>query len=529
MMRVRRPNYEVLTPRVRIADLFCSGGGLSLGIAEAARRIGRGIRVVLAVETNDAAADVFELNFPAAAVRREDVADLFPGGIGEPPTEAEAALARAVGKVDVLLAGPPCQGHSDLNNHTRRDDSRNDLYVRVGRAAEILRPRAVLVENVPAIRHDVRGSLPAAEAALTAAGFSVASAVLDLSQFGVPQRRRRHVMLALRSAPSGPEKILATTIACGSHAARTVEWAIGDLEEVTAERGVDASSGISADNRRRIQWLFDHDAHDLPNGRRPVCHHDDHSYVSMYGRLRWDAPAQTITTGFGSMGQGRYVHPSRPRTLTPHEAARLQTLPDFFDLGDKTRGTWAHVIGNAVPPLLGVHLGRPLLAALFPRATATRRVTNASPTRAPARRSGVPAASNEVILRRMRTTKQRDTKPELLLRSELHRQGLRYLVDSPVDGTRRRADIVFRSARVAVYVDGCYWHSCPDHGTMPKHNGSWWKEKLDANRARDADTDARLIGAGWTVLRFWEHDDPIEAAAQVAATVRKRATSDHRA
>jgi DNA mismatch endonuclease (patch repair protein) len=89
-----------------------------------------------------------------------------------------------------------------------------------------------------------------------------------------------------------------------------------------------------------------------------------------------------------------------------------------------------------------------------------------------------------------------------------------------VDGTRRRADIVFKDARVAVYVDGCYWHNCPSHGTMPKSNSGAWKEKFERNRARDADTDARLAEAGWTVLRFWEHDDPCEAAAKVVAVVR---------
>ncbi len=107
-----------------------------------------------------------------------------------------------------------------------------------------------------------------------------------------------------------------------------------------------------------------------------------------------------------------------------------------------------------------------------------------------------------------------------MLRSELDRQGLRYVVDHAVDGNRRRADIVFKGARVAVYVDGCYWHGCPSHGTLPKSNGQAWKEKFGANRSRDDDTDARLAEAGWTVLRFWEHEDPVESAAKVVAVVR---------
>ena len=87
---------------------------------------------------------------------------------------------------------------------------------------------------------------------------------------------------------------------------------------------------------------------------------------------------------------------------------------------------------------------------------------------------------------------------------------------------RRRADLVFTGARVAVYVDGCFWHGCPTHGTSPKANKAWWADKIAANRARDVDTDRRLGKAGWTVLRVWEHDDPFAAAAIVSATVRQQ-------
>lgn len=521
-----RPDYEALSPRVRVVDLFSSGGGLSLGFAEAARRIGRGIKIVAAVELDSDAADVFELNFPGTTVTREDVAALFPGQVGRPPRAIEAKIAAEIGKVDVLLAGPPCQGHSNLNNHTRRDDVRNDLYVRVARAAEVLRPRAVLIENVPSVQHDVRGAVPAATVALENAGYRVVTAVLDLTELGVPQRRRRHVLLALRDESGDPTAILGTTIACCDHAARSVDWAIHDLVDTVDPSGPHSPSAATAENRMRMQWLIDNDVYDLPNERRPVCHRGDHSYVSMYGRLNWKKPAQTITTGYGSMGQGRYVHPSAARTITPREAARLQTLPDFFDLGtDKKRSTWAHVIGNAVPPLLGVHLGSSLLAILFPPKGKSPVATPTKTSRS--RQTAFPPASNEVIRKRMKVTRRRDTKPELLLRAELDRRGLRYAVDHAVDGNRRRADIVFKGARVAVYVDGCFWHGCPSHGTTPKSNGEAWMEKLAANRARDADTDARLKQAGWTVMRFWEHEDLVEAATIVCAAVRGEEVGRH--
>jgi DNA mismatch endonuclease, patch repair protein len=123
----------------------------------------------------------------------------------------------------------------------------------------------------------------------------------------------------------------------------------------------------------------------------------------------------------------------------------------------------------------------------------------------------------------MARVRRRDTAPELQLRSELHRRGLRYRVDRrPLKGVPSRADLVFGPARVAVYVDGCFWHSCPEHGTMPRSNEAWWQEKLARNRERDAETDRALAAAGWSVVRIWEHEDPIQAADRVEATVRER-------
>lgn len=111
---------------------------------------------------------------------------------------------------------------------------------------------------------------------------------------------------------------------------------------------------------------------------------------------------------------------------------------------------------------------------------------------------------------------RRDTKPELALRRELWRRGFRYRVDvAPVRGLRRRADVVFSRARVAVFVDGCYWHSCPVHASVPKANRDWWVAKLAGNVERDRDTDDRLRDAGWVVVRVWEHEAVAEAADRV--------------
>lgn len=115
---------------------------------------------------------------------------------------------------------------------------------------------------------------------------------------------------------------------------------------------------------------------------------------------------------------------------------------------------------------------------------------------------------------------RQDTRPELALRRELHRRGWRYRVHFPVlDGRRRKVDVAFTRRKVAVLVDGCFWHACPLHGTLPQANGEWWRDKLTANQRRDRDTDARLRQAGWTVLRIWEHEDVEAAADRVEAVL----------
>ena len=118
---------------------------------------------------------------------------------------------------------------------------------------------------------------------------------------------------------------------------------------------------------------------------------------------------------------------------------------------------------------------------------------------------------------------RRDTLPERAIRSELHRRGFRFRVDrAPLPGLRSRADIVFGPARVAVYVDGCFWHSCPEHATEPKANAEWWEQKLRRNRERDAATNRALRENGWEVVRIWEHEDPVAAADRVEALLKKR-------
>lgn len=123
----------------------------------------------------------------------------------------------------------------------------------------------------------------------------------------------------------------------------------------------------------------------------------------------------------------------------------------------------------------------------------------------------------------MRANRGRDTGPELAVRRAIHSMGLRYRVDHPLPvDRRRRADIAFTQAKVAVFIDGCFWHGCPTHGTTPRTNTQFWSQKIAGNRARDADTTALLEANGWIVLRFWEHEDPLAAAEQIGRVVSGR-------
>jgi DNA mismatch endonuclease, patch repair protein len=132
-------------------------------------------------------------------------------------------------------------------------------------------------------------------------------------------------------------------------------------------------------------------------------------------------------------------------------------------------------------------------------------------------------ASSPGNRRSMVGNRSRDTTPELAVRSAVHRLGLRYRVASrPLPTLPRTADLVFRRVSVAVFVDGCFWHGCPEHHAPPATNAGYWTGKVRTNRARDLDTDARLADAGWVSIRLWEHDDPGEGAERIAAIVRAR-------
>lgn len=346
---------------IHSADLFCGGGGLTLGAEEAAESLGIRLEPVFAADMDDDAANCFEANFPTSVVERRDLTKIFDIEVeGARLNSAEAKLRSRLGGVQLLLGGPPCQGHSDLNNFSRRDDPKNKLYLVMSRAARVLRPEFVLIENVPGVAHDRGRVFQQAIAELEYLGYSVTFGVADGLRLGLPQSRKRMVVIATKNRSVD---VSAVESAYAVASQRSVRWAIEDLEHLHGTALVDQPANTSPTNRERIGYLFKHDLWELPDEQRPPCHRGGgHSYKSVYGRLRYDLPSQTITSGFYSVCMGRYVHPTQQRTLTAHEAARLQFFPDYFDFSAAGKRTaLARVIGNAVPPKLSFPFVREML------------------------------------------------------------------------------------------------------------------------------------------------------------------------
>lgn len=352
----RPPRAAPSDNEMRIADLFSGGGLMTLGAVEALRAIKvRGVPAMF-LDVEPAAAKACDRNFDGAEVLTKRVEEVIDGALGAKRSANEKALVDKVGTIDLLLGGPPCQGHSDLNNHTRRQDGRNELAMRMARFCELFEPKHVVLENVRGILHDSKSVLSRIETHLRKLGYVVETVVAKAETLGVPQRRHRVFLVASKqsrddlegNARSGLKDALRRL----EVPIRSFSWACGDLLD-RPDAGIDGAPVPSNANKKRIDYLFDNDLHDLPDSQRPDCHRDGgHSYKSVYGRLWWDRPAQTITTGFRAVGQGRYVHPKRRRALTAHEAARLQSIPDYYNFGDEGSTAIATLIGNAVPPKL---------------------------------------------------------------------------------------------------------------------------------------------------------------------------------
>lgn len=334
-------------------DLFSGGGGLSVGL-RAAR-----FKVLGAIEIEPVAAKTYRYNHPSVHLWQQDIVDL-------PVTVVRKRLGLAVGELDLLAGCPPCQGFSSmrtLNGSRRVVDRSNDLLFQFLRFVRGLRPKLLMMENVPGLAANRR--LTEFVRRLRELHYHCDWRIVDVSDYGVPQRRRRLIFLASR---------IGTPPFCrASRRKRTVADAIGhvprpgrsgdplhDLPENRAPHVIDLIRHIPRNGGSR---------RDAPKRFLLPCHRRLDGFYDVYGRMAWNECAPTITGGCHNPSKGRFLHPTQNRTITLREAALLQSFPaQYFFALDRGKEHTAQIIGNALPPAFIRRVATPLRALLERRA-----------------------------------------------------------------------------------------------------------------------------------------------------------------
>ncbi len=356
---------------LRVVELFSGVGGLLVGIKQFASEAGRQVTCEAAVDIDTAALEVHSKNHATRRVLRESVSSMVDfrvrniGTAAEfvyPPELIDESLADSCKEVDVVSAGPPCQGHSNLNNHSRRDDPRNLLYLTVPAFAVACAARTIIIENVSSVVNDKTQVVQTSRALLEASGYVVTDGLLSADVMGWPQTRKRHFLVASRGCDDpnrgSPVPIKDVVSLLADSPPRSVMWAINSQNRLSTETEMHTKTKFVDKTQARIDWLFDNGEHNLALEQRPDCHKNGSNYTAVYGRMYKDRPAPTITTGFMTPGCGRFVHPLERRTLLPAEAARLQGFPNQFKFfvggeGKTRRAQLAKWIGDAVAMPLG--------------------------------------------------------------------------------------------------------------------------------------------------------------------------------
>ncbi len=327
--------------KMDIADLCCGIGGLSVGVHWAAFEAGIMPRTALLADTDANALALSAANLRPQAACDCPVEDLTP-----------QHLAGA----EMVVSGPPCQGFSTMNRHSRAGlaDPRNSIYIQVADLAAQSGVDKIIVENVPPVRHTLE--LEAARHILQQGGFLIEDGVLEAHLLGWPQTRRRHFLVGRRSRPPIP---LARVAAMLRSAPRPVDWALG-LHHRTGVEIMDQPARLGPKMQARIDYLHAHDlydATDLPEDLMFDCQPAHGFKYAVASRMRPDRPAPTILSRFPDLSQGRFGHPHEPRGLSLGEGAIIQGFPLYWwqrlDPSTASRHRIARWIGQAVPPVLG--------------------------------------------------------------------------------------------------------------------------------------------------------------------------------
>ena len=546
---------EAFMGKPTVISLFSGAGGLDYGLEAA------GYATAVAVDFDSDACATLRASRDWTVLEK-DLVSLSPAAI-------RSAVGLSVGEADLLAAGPPCQPFSRASAWARGapariDDPRAQTLIAFMSAWRDALPRVVLMESVPGFVH--RGSSDAlgyVEREIAAINRSAATeyraqwAVLNAADYGVPQVRRRFVLVAARDGdtfefPRPTHRRSGRLPPGGPSTApyRTTWDALGDLS--TSEMGLEPTG--------RWASLLP----SIPEGENYLFHTERGDGAPLFGwrRRYWSFLLKL------AKGRPSWTIPAEPgpatgpfhwenRRLSTRELSRLQTIPDDVEVVGSYRSAHRQ-LGNAVPSLLAEVVGRAIGEQFLdqpasqhePELLPVDRGSTPPPERpapvpsiylsladadtahpgtalgraavARARPTLVPAPTTPATAAVVRANRSQDTRPERKLRSVLHARGYRFRKSFRIglEGGSVRADIVFPRRRLVVFVDGCFRHQCPWHGNVHRAHSRYWGPKLARNVERDRRVSQTLERAGWDVVRIWEHVNSEDAADRVESLLK---------
>jgi len=355
-----KPQTVETYQKINFIDIFSGCGGFSLGVQESLNMLGFKSSCLYAVDYDIDCIRNHKKNIRSSQYEHKSISDVVAYEI-DPANEHDDFISKPYilsnklkslfSTVDLIIASPPCQGHSNFNNHSRRTDDKNLLYLSPVAIATYLKIPMIIIENVIGVRKSFIDVVSISKKILNKHGYNVKDIFLDASDFGVSQSRKRHFLVAsqysLNDFDQQINRLKLDKIPTGrifDYMDRSYE---GELD------GYIKHSELSIDNIQRINHLFDNNSYILPNHERPECHQDGHTYPSVYGRINPEEISSTITSGFYSPGRGKYIHPYERRALNAREASHIQGIPDYFwksGLKENTNVNYSKFIGDAVPP-----------------------------------------------------------------------------------------------------------------------------------------------------------------------------------